>query len=43
VVERDEALRVQYCAGGAGDGELEQAGLSELVWEVAGDGVRWFV
>jgi hypothetical protein len=43
VVERDEALRVQYLAGGAGYGELEQAGLSERVWEVAGDGVRWFV
>jgi hypothetical protein len=31
VVERDDALRVQYLAGGAGDGELEQAGLNERV------------
>jgi hypothetical protein len=37
VVERDGALRFQYRAGGAGDGELEQAGLNEHVWEVAGD------
>jgi hypothetical protein len=37
VVGRDGALRVQYLAGGAGDGELEQAGLNERVWEVAGD------
>jgi hypothetical protein len=37
VVERDGALCVQYLAGGAGDGELEQAGLNERVWEVAGD------
>jgi hypothetical protein len=37
VVERDGALRVQYLAGGAGDGELEEAGLNERVWEVAGD------
>jgi hypothetical protein len=38
VVERGSALHVQYLAGGAGDGELEQAGRNERVWEVAGDG-----
>jgi hypothetical protein len=40
VVERDGVLRVQYLAGGAGDGELEQAGLNERVWEVAEDWAR---
>jgi hypothetical protein len=39
VVERGGAPLVQYHSGGAGDGELGQAGLSEHVWEVAGDWV----
>jgi hypothetical protein len=43
VVERGDALRVQYCAGGAGDGEPEREGVSGDVWEVAGDGVRLLV
>jgi hypothetical protein len=43
VVERDDALRVQYCAGGAGYGEPEREGVSGDVWEVAGDWVSCFV
>jgi hypothetical protein len=43
VVEHDDALRVQYCAGGAGDGEPEREGVSGDVWEVAGDGVRLLI
>jgi hypothetical protein len=39
VVERNDALRVQYYAGGAGDGEPEREGVSGDVWEVAGDWV----
>jgi hypothetical protein len=43
VVERGGAPLVQYHAGGAGVDDLEQTGLSESVWEVAGDWVRCFV
>jgi hypothetical protein len=43
VVERSGAPRIQYHSGEAGDGEPEQAGLNECVWEVAGDWVRCFI
>jgi hypothetical protein len=43
VVECGGAPLVQYHSGGAGDGELGQAGLSDHVWEVAGDWVSCFV
>jgi hypothetical protein len=43
VVERGGAPLVQYHTGGAGINDLEQMGLSEGVWEVAGDWVHCFV
>jgi hypothetical protein len=43
MVERGGTPLVQYHAGGAGVDDLEQMGLSEGVWEVAGDWVRCFV
>jgi hypothetical protein len=43
VVERGGAPLVQYHAGGAGVDDLEQTGLSEDVWEVAGDWLRCFI
>jgi hypothetical protein len=43
VVERGGTPLVQYHADGAGVDDLEQTGLSEGVWEVAGDWVSSFV
>jgi hypothetical protein len=43
VVERGSAPLVQYHAGGVGVDNLEQTGLSEGVWEVAGSEVLLFV
>jgi hypothetical protein len=41
--ERGSASRVQYLAGGAGYVERERAVRREVVWEIAGSGVRPFV
>jgi hypothetical protein len=43
VVECSGAPLVQYLAGVASVDELEQTGLSENVWEVAGSEVLLFV